>query len=91
MEFGGYPFPDGTASYPSGPCFYSYIKSFVKHFNLLPHIQVSSYFLRLLLTLEIKLKLTKFKLRTIISRRANYESKPVRLSICLYRQIASYT
>lgn len=42
MEFGGYHFPNGTPTYPSGPCFYKYIKSFVKHFNLLPHIQVRS-------------------------------------------------
>ncbi|CAH0728413.1 unnamed protein product, partial [Brenthis ino] len=42
MEFGGYQFPSDTPSYPSGPCFYRYIKSFVKHFNLLPNIQVRS-------------------------------------------------
>lgn len=43
MEFGGFPFPDSAPSYPTGPCFYKYLKSFVKHFDLMPNIQVSRY------------------------------------------------
>lgn len=43
MEFGGFPFPDSAPSYPTGPCFYKYLKSFVKHFDLMPNIQVRSF------------------------------------------------
>ncbi|XP_041969174.1 senecionine N-oxygenase-like [Aricia agestis] len=43
MEYGGYPFPEGTPSYPTGTCFYKYLKSFVKHFGFEENIQFRSY------------------------------------------------
>lgn len=43
MEFAGFPFPEGTPSYPTGTCFYKYLKSFVKHYDLLKHIQFRSF------------------------------------------------
>ncbi|XP_034834103.1 senecionine N-oxygenase-like [Maniola hyperantus] len=42
MEFGDYPFPATTPAYPSGTCFYKYLKSFVKKFDLMTNIQVRS-------------------------------------------------
>ncbi|XP_037294204.1 senecionine N-oxygenase-like isoform X2 [Manduca sexta] len=42
MEFAGFPFPDDTPSYPSGPCYYKYLQYFAKHFDLLKNIQVRS-------------------------------------------------
>ncbi|CAG9565400.1 unnamed protein product [Danaus chrysippus] len=43
MSYDGFPFPDNTPSYVSGQCFYKYIKSFVKHFDLMKYIQLRSY------------------------------------------------
>ncbi|XP_032521593.2 senecionine N-oxygenase-like [Danaus plexippus] len=43
MEYDGYPFPDDTPSFVSGVCFYNYIKSFVKQFDLMKNIQLRSY------------------------------------------------
>ncbi|XP_026735259.1 senecionine N-oxygenase-like isoform X2 [Trichoplusia ni] len=42
MEYAGYPFPEGTPSYPTGPCFYKYLQSFAKHFELMNNIQLQS-------------------------------------------------
>lgn len=42
MEYYDFPFPEGTPSYPSATCFLDYLKSFVKHFDLLSHIQLRS-------------------------------------------------
>ncbi|XP_039757696.1 senecionine N-oxygenase-like [Pararge aegeria] len=42
MEFDEFPFPSTTPTYPDGPCFYKYLKSFVKHFDLMTNIQVRS-------------------------------------------------
>lgn len=39
MEFGGFSFPEGSPSYPAGPCYYKYLKLFVKHFDLMKFIQ----------------------------------------------------
>ncbi|XP_047537225.1 senecionine N-oxygenase-like [Vanessa atalanta] len=43
MEFGGFPFPASAPSYPTGTCFYKYLQSFVKHFDLMPNIHVRSF------------------------------------------------
>lgn len=42
MEYVGFPFPEDSLSYPSGSCFYKYLQSFVKHFDLMPNIQFQS-------------------------------------------------
>ncbi|KAH9636608.1 hypothetical protein HF086_003426 [Spodoptera exigua] len=42
MEYSGFPFPEETPSYPTGPCFYKYLQRFAKHFGLLDNIQVST-------------------------------------------------
>ncbi|CAB3245987.1 unnamed protein product [Arctia plantaginis] len=42
MEFGGFPFPDGTVSFPSGVCFYKYLQAFARHFDLMKDIQLNS-------------------------------------------------
>ncbi|OWR47700.1 flavin-dependent monooxygenase FMO1 [Danaus plexippus plexippus] len=42
MEFNGYPFPNATPTFPTGTCFYKYIKSFVKKFDLKNNIQLRS-------------------------------------------------
>ncbi|XP_021194963.3 senecionine N-oxygenase isoform X1 [Helicoverpa armigera] len=43
MEYAGFPFPEGTPSYPTGPCFYKYLQHFAKHFELMNNIQLQSY------------------------------------------------
>ncbi|KAJ0173680.1 hypothetical protein K1T71_010829 [Dendrolimus kikuchii] len=43
MEFAGFPFPEGTPTFPSGTCYYKYLKSFAKHHDLLQYIQFRSY------------------------------------------------
>ncbi|KAM3962560.1 flavin-dependent monooxygenase FMO1 [Aphomia sociella] len=43
MEFTGFPFPDDTPSYPTGTCFYKYLKLFAKQFDLMKSIQLRSY------------------------------------------------
>ncbi|XP_038206504.1 senecionine N-oxygenase-like [Zerene cesonia] len=43
MEYSGFPFPDSTPTYPTNTCFYKYLKSFVKQFQLLDNIQMHSY------------------------------------------------
>ncbi|CAH1637687.1 unnamed protein product [Spodoptera littoralis] len=42
MEYSGFPFPEETPSYPTGPCFYKYLQHFAKHFGLLDNIQLQS-------------------------------------------------
>ncbi|CAG4953557.1 unnamed protein product [Parnassius apollo] len=42
MEYAGFKFPDDTPSYPSGDCFYNYLKNFVKYFDLMKYIQFRS-------------------------------------------------
>ncbi|KAL4715947.1 hypothetical protein ACJJTC_013247 [Scirpophaga incertulas] len=43
MEYTGFPFPEGTQSFPTGECFYKYLKRFAKQFDLIKHIQFQSY------------------------------------------------
>ncbi|KAL4715974.1 hypothetical protein ACJJTC_013274 [Scirpophaga incertulas] len=43
MEYVGYPFPEGSQSYPTGVCFHKYLKRFAKDFDLIKHIQFQSY------------------------------------------------
>lgn len=40
MEFSGFPFPEGSASYVTGTCYYEYLKAFAKKFDLMKNIQV---------------------------------------------------
>ncbi|XP_075982722.1 senecionine N-oxygenase-like isoform X2 [Anticarsia gemmatalis] len=42
MEYVDFPFPEGSPSYPTGTCFYKYLQSFAKHFDLMKHIQFQS-------------------------------------------------
>ncbi|KAL0869186.1 hypothetical protein ABMA27_007469 [Loxostege sticticalis] len=42
MEYTGFPFPEETQSYPTGECFYKYLKLFAKQFDLVQHIQFRS-------------------------------------------------
>ncbi|XP_063387555.1 senecionine N-oxygenase-like [Cydia fagiglandana] len=42
MEFANWYFPDSTPTYPSGPCFYKYLKNFTKEFDLEKHIEFRS-------------------------------------------------
>ncbi|XP_013135625.1 PREDICTED: senecionine N-oxygenase-like [Papilio polytes] len=42
MEYAGFPFPEDTPSYPSGGCFYKYLQSFVKKFDLMKYIRFRS-------------------------------------------------
>ncbi|KAL0869187.1 hypothetical protein ABMA27_007470 [Loxostege sticticalis] len=39
MEYTGFQFPNGTHAYPTGECFYKYIKLFAKEFDLNKYIQ----------------------------------------------------
>ncbi|CAB3245991.1 unnamed protein product [Arctia plantaginis] len=43
MEFNGYPFPEGSVSYASGSCFYKYLLSFARHFDLVKNVQFRSH------------------------------------------------
>ncbi|CAB3245985.1 unnamed protein product [Arctia plantaginis] len=42
MEFSGFPFPEGSASYVTGTCYYEYLKAFAKKFDLFKNIQFRS-------------------------------------------------
>ncbi|KAL4715984.1 hypothetical protein ACJJTC_013284 [Scirpophaga incertulas] len=42
MEYVGYPFPEGSQSFPTGVCFHKYLKRFAKDFDLIKHIQVDT-------------------------------------------------
>ncbi|XP_013183012.2 senecionine N-oxygenase [Amyelois transitella] len=43
MEYSSFPFPEGTPSYPSGTCFYRYLKLFANKFDLMKNIQLRSF------------------------------------------------
>ncbi|CAG9134047.1 unnamed protein product [Plutella xylostella] len=43
MEFEEFPFPEGTPSYPSGTCYYKYLKLFTKNYDLYKYIQFRSH------------------------------------------------
>ncbi|XP_068619062.1 senecionine N-oxygenase-like [Battus philenor] len=47
MEYAGFKFPDDAPSYPSGGCFYKYLKNFVKYFDLMKNIQLRSLVTRI--------------------------------------------
>ncbi|XP_047994355.1 senecionine N-oxygenase-like isoform X2 [Leguminivora glycinivorella] len=42
MEFANWPFPDTTPSFPTGSCFYKYLRNFTKAFDLEKYIQFRS-------------------------------------------------
>lgn len=41
MEYYDFAFPEGTATYPSGPCMHKYLQAFAKKYDFLNNIQVS--------------------------------------------------
>ncbi|XP_026315002.1 senecionine N-oxygenase-like [Hyposmocoma kahamanoa] len=43
MEYTGFPFPDGTPSYPTATCFHKYLKLFAKSFDLVKRIQFKTF------------------------------------------------